>query len=97
MESSRRNRAAFAARLRGARPGAFQRAPRTIYADGRGRQHADLPAFHGCAVLPHVAPAGAQAMAKAADRADPEEHAAPSRRHLKYRLVYSAPLSASGT
>ena len=43
----------------------------------RRGQHPGLPALDGGPVLPHAAAAGAHPLAQAADRDDPQEHAAP--------------------
>ena len=77
--------AAAAARLRGLRSRALERAPRALPAGGRRGEHARGQRHDAGAVLPSAAPPGARVEGAPADRDDSEEPAAAPGRHLDAR------------
>src|SRR4051812_37367944 len=75
MATPERDCPVVAAWLRGAGPGAFQRAPRKIFAGLRGRQHSGVQPNDFRAIFSRVTPADEAGLREAAHHHDSEEPA----------------------
>src|SRR6185369_17336110 len=88
VESGQRHRAVAAARVRGTRSRAFQRADRALSATVRRRKYAGCEPFDGGTVLPRSETARAAGTQQAVDSDNAKEPASASRGGVDDRAVH---------